>query len=362
MKIKRKIFKIIAPMILVLSLVLPVNASMNGIDVSSWQTGINTGTISADFVICKATEGTSYINPDCDRAYQQAKASGKKVGVYHFATGAGAIAEADYFVDNIQGYIGDAVLVLDWEGTAILRGPSYAKQWLDRVYQRTGVKPMIYMSNSTVHAYDWSAVVAGDYGLWNAGYYAGYTTFYGYNPSAPLIGGTGQWESAAMYQYTSSGRLSGWSGNLDLNVFYGDASAWDAYATGSGSTQVGGSTATPSSQIAVDGSCGPATVARWQEVMGTSSDGIVSGQKVPNCTTYWRPSLKSVSYGYTGSDLIRAVQSQLAAEGHYSGAIDGLMGPATIRAIQAHYGLAQDASFGPATVSALQNALNQGRF
>lgn len=360
MKIKRKILKIIMPMILVLSLSLPVNASMNGIDVSSWQTGIDTGTISADFVICKATEGTGYINPDCDRAYQQAKASGKEVGVYHFATGSGAVAEADYFVDNIQGYIGEAVLVLDWEGKAVFQGPGYAKAFLDRVYQRTGVKPMIYMSNSTIHSYDWSAVVAGDYGLWNAGYYAGYTPIYGYNPSAPLIGGTGPWENAAMYQYTSSGYLPGWSGALDLNVFYGDQTAWEAYATGRG--RVDSNPAPPVPQIAVDESCGPATVARWQEVMGTTVDGVISGQLEPNCTTYWRPNLKSVSYGGNGSELIRAVQTQLTAEGHYHGSIDGLLGPQTIQAIQAHYGLAQDASFGPATVRALQTALNQGRF
>ena len=364
MKIKRKILKIITPMLLMLSLAIPLtaNASMNGIDVSSWQTGINTRTINADFVICKATEGTGYVNPDCDRAYQQAKASGKEVGVYHFATGSGAIAEADYFVDNIQGYIGEAVLALDWEAGAVFQGPGYAKAFLDRVYQRTGVKPMIYMSNSTIHAYDWSAVVAADYGLWNAGYYAGYTPFYGYNPDAPLIGGTGPWEFAAMYQYTSSGYLSGWSGALDLNVFYGDKAAWDAYATAGGKVDTDPAPAPSIPQIAVDESCGPATVARWQEVMGTTVDGVISGQIIPNCTTYWRPNLNSVNYGGQGSELIRAVQTQLTNEGHYHGAIDGLLGPATIRGIQAHYGLTQDASFGPATVRALQTALNQGRF
>ena len=33
-----------------------------------------------------------------------------------------------------------------------------------------------------------------------------------------------------MRQYSSSGRLSGWSGNLDLNKFYGDRQAWSRYA------------------------------------------------------------------------------------------------------------------------------------
>ena len=116
--------------------------------------------------------------------------------------------------------------------------------------------------------------------------------------------------------------------------------------------------------LAIDGSCGPATVRKWQSVMSTIVDGVISGQLIPDQVTYWRPNLYDgcVTYGGYGSDLIRAVQIQLRLEGRYSGSIDGLLGPATIRGIQAHYGLAQDASFGPATVRALQTALNQGRF
>ena len=116
--------------------------------------------------------------------------------------------------------------------------------------------------------------------------------------------------------------------------------------------------------LAVDGSCGPATIRRWQEVMGTTVDGIISGQLVPDCVTYWRPNLvdSCVTYGGTGSELIRAVQRKLASEGRYSGSIDGLLGPGTIRGIQAHYGLTQDASFGPATVRALPTRLNTGWF
>ena len=35
-----------------------------------------------------------------------------------------------------------------------------------------------------------------------------------------------------MLQYTSGGYLPGWGDRLDLNVFYGDHAAWDAYAGG----------------------------------------------------------------------------------------------------------------------------------
>ena len=173
--------------------------SMNGIDISSWQTGIDLSKVPCDFVIIKATEGVTYVNPDCDRAFQQGADLGKKLGVYHFAGKNEAFAEAEYFVDHIRGYIKKAVLALDWEGNGVSRGPAWAKDWLDRVYQLTGVKPLLYMSNSTVHAYDWTSVVNGDYGLWNAGYYKGNTPM-GYNPGAPLLGGTGAWKFAALYQ------------------------------------------------------------------------------------------------------------------------------------------------------------------
>ena len=39
-----------------------------------------------------------------------------------------------------------------------------------------------------------------------------------------------------MWQWTSSGRLNGYGGNLDCNVFYGDVSTWDAYVGKSTST------------------------------------------------------------------------------------------------------------------------------
>ena len=52
--------------------------SMNGIDISNWQNGIQVNQVPCDFVICKATQGTTYVNPDCDRAYQQAKNAGKR--------------------------------------------------------------------------------------------------------------------------------------------------------------------------------------------------------------------------------------------------------------------------------------------
>lgn len=230
----KRLFKLIAPLLLAFCMVMPVSAAntrMNGIDVSNWQNGIEVDKMDMDFVITKATEGTSYVNPDCDRVYHDAVNSGKAVGVYHFASGGDALAEAKFFVDNISGYIGDAILVLDFEADAVNQGVGWAKDWMDAVYNMTGVKPLIYMSNSVIHRYDWSSVVDAGYDLWNAGYYKGYTPIYGFVSDPPLYGGLGEFANdTPLYQYTSSGRISGWSGNLDLNIFYGSIADWNAYS------------------------------------------------------------------------------------------------------------------------------------
>lgn len=229
----KKSKKMIAFFLSAMLVSIPVTASanMNGIDVSNWQRGINVSQMGdVEFVITKATEGTTYVNPDCDRVYRDAKASGKKTGVYHFARQGDAIAQAKYFVDHISGYIGQSVLVLDYESTAVDQGVGWAKDWLDAVYNMTGVKPVIYMSNSVVHRYEWSEV-AKNYSLWNAGYYAGYNTIYGFVDNPPLHYDLGEFsENTSLYQYTSSGRLNGWSGNLDLDIFYGDSADWDKLA------------------------------------------------------------------------------------------------------------------------------------
>lgn len=208
---------------------------LKGIDISHWQKGIDLGAIDVDFVIIKATEGNGYTDVMCDTFYQKAKSLGKKLGVYHFARpdlGNTAEAEADWFIKETSGYHKEAMLVLDWE-SGDLTNVAWAKAWLDRVYSKTGVKPVIYMSASVMHSADWSSVANADYGLWVANYgtndgTAQESVFDRY----PLK----YWSFYALWQYTSKGRLNGYNGNLDLNYFSGDTTAWDKYAGGSPSS------------------------------------------------------------------------------------------------------------------------------
>lgn len=199
--------------------------TLNGIDISSYQSGIDLTVVPCDFVIIKATQGTGYVNPDCDRAYQQAKRAGKLRGTYHYVGGGNAVAEADYYVNNIKGYLKDGLLAIDWEAeqNGAWGNEAYLEQLVRRVIERTGIKPLIY---SMASRYAQVAAVAKklDCGLWIAEYADMNPTGYQAHP----------WRegayACAIRQYTSTGRLNGWGGDLDLNLAYFDRDAWKRYA------------------------------------------------------------------------------------------------------------------------------------
>ena len=231
MRISKKIAGLVLSAVM-LAVPITASANMDGIDISSHQSGINVDQVAGlDFVIIKATEGQTYRNPDMSRTYQDARADGLKTGLYHYASGGNAVAEAEHFVNTVGDRVGENILVLDYEGTAVNNGVGWAMDFMDAVYNMTGVKPVIYMSRSVISRYDWTPAVNAGYKLWVAAYYRGYTPIYGFVDDPPIYGSLGEYANdTVMYQYTSTGRLSGWGGNLDLDVFYGDASDWDALA------------------------------------------------------------------------------------------------------------------------------------
>lgn len=203
---------------------------LKGIDVSNHQRGMDLSKVDCDFVIIKATEGKSYVDPSCDTFFQQALSLGKKLGVYHFANNSDNTPEqeADWFVNNTKGYIGKAIPVLDWEDN-VKSDVAWALKWLQLVEQAYGCKPLIYMSESTVNSYNWSSVANANYGLWVAKY-RDKSADYNYDMSnAGRNPAVRHWKFYALWQWTSSGRLDGYNGNLDCNVFYGDKEAWDKY-------------------------------------------------------------------------------------------------------------------------------------
>lgn len=215
--------------------------ALNGIDTSNWQSGIDLDVVPYDFVIAKATQGKTYVSPDCARQVEQARARGKLFGVYHYIDGSGAIGEADFFIDNIKNWVGEGILCLDWESNqnAAWGDEDYLRQVAQRVIDRTGIPPIIYVQKSRM-AQVKKVADALDCGLWIAQYADMKATGY---QDAPWNEGA---YSCAIRQYSSCGRLSGYSGNLDLNKAYMDAAAWKMYANPKGEASSGGATGTVS--------------------------------------------------------------------------------------------------------------------
>lgn len=223
--------------VLLLTVVPSANADMRGIDVSNWQCDIDTYALDADFVVAGATWGVGGFNNMClangvNQAanYQlgRASASGKSIGVYHYAMGRDARAEADFFVDNVKGYVGRAVLALDWESqdNPQFGNGAWVETWVRHVHDRTQVWPIVYVQASALGQL--TSFVREHCGVWVAQYASMAVT--GYQERPWLYGAYGE----AMRQYTSSGYVPGYAGRLDLNYFRGERWQWDAYAHGDG--------------------------------------------------------------------------------------------------------------------------------
>ena len=123
--------------------------NIKGIDISSWQKGINL--INAkeegyEYCIIKATEDVSYTNPEMDTQVSGAIAAGVKFGFYHFYRGKG-IDEAKYFINTIKKYKDNMSIkpVIDiesnWNYTDV-------KAFIDYVEEELNTECVIYCNKS----------------------------------------------------------------------------------------------------------------------------------------------------------------------------------------------------------------------
>ncbi|MGM0215477.1 peptidoglycan amidohydrolase family protein [Enterococcus sp. AZ109] len=122
----------------------------------------------------------------------------------------------------------------------------------------------------------------------------------------------------------------------------------------SGSQPSGGISQPQQLLLAIDGSWGPATTRRLQEVLDTAGkDGIISGQ-IRNRANR---NIPSVQFGTGGSNVIRALQNKLGV------AADGNFGPTTCRALQQRMGTIQDGEISPVSdcVKEMQRRLNENK-
>ena len=225
--------------------------SMKFIDISNWQAGLDVATVvkngSLGGVIVKATEGIGYVDKSCDKFIQQCIKNDILFGFYHFARSNNAKAEAEFFRKNTTGYEGKGIPVLDWEDD---QSVSWVNAFVERYHELTGIWPWIY-------ANPWrfkQGKVNENCGRWVAGYPKnGITDInYGIKNSLPSSYNVGL---VCAWQFSSSVRISGYNGNLDGDVFYGDKEAWKKYAGSKGSSSSGSSSSTgsSSSSVAPDG-------------------------------------------------------------------------------------------------------------
>lgn len=343
-----------------------------GVDISNHQPGLaSRGALDAvnpDFVVVMVSQGDWFTNPLWHDQLRAAYDAGRPVGVYHYVDGSGVEAEAQHFVGLVRNapdgdWNGYVMWCLDWERAEndVWGDEAYLASLVSRVQSLTGKRIMLYASSGS---YPWGVARSYGCGTWAAQYADSEATGW---DRAPWTDGT--W-SADMHQYTGTGRVAGYSSNLDLDIFYGSEADWKAYYGGaapasSPSTSYRApsrpTTADGQDILVEDGVWGSRTVARFQQVMGTPIDGVLDDDG-STCVEAFQHYLNTV-VGEHDQDVLNG-SSPLV--------VDGVDGPCTWRVFQYlvwcwhpeyvpggwSWGDWIDGVDGPATVAALQRALN----
>jgi GH25 family lysozyme M1 (1,4-beta-N-acetylmuramidase) len=195
-----------------------------GIDVSHWQGTVDWSRVAdagKAFVFLKATEDTWYVDPTYATNRSGARANGLRVGAYHFAqpdpSPGDARQEARWFIRNADPQPGDLLPVLDIETSGGLDPDeltTWSKRWVEEVRRLTGVRPLVYTSpyGWQVRFDDSTALARWGSPLWVAHW----------GVSAPTLPAQ-NWDGRGwkVWQYTSTGRVAGIRGNVDLDVLNG---------------------------------------------------------------------------------------------------------------------------------------------
>ncbi|MCW3105229.1 MAG: hypothetical protein JWO09_3669 [Bacteroidetes bacterium] len=199
---------------------------MNGIDVSHNNGTIDWAKVAAnptkiDFVYIKASEGVGYTDPMFATNAKGAKAAGLKIGFYHFASlntlndVPDAKSEADYFMSLIKSApAADLPYALDIETNKVGLDKAHVLEWINTFFAE--MKQGGY-NNTILYSYTPfldSNLPAnhnlGNIRLWLAAYVS----------PARLQLPVG-WTQYYIWQNSSTGSVSGITGNVDTNVTTG---------------------------------------------------------------------------------------------------------------------------------------------
>lgn len=206
-----------------------------GIDVSRWQENIDWKKVKAagvDYVMIRAGfrstawAGTLKTDSYVKKHYEGAKAAGLKVGFYFFSqarTVAEAKEEAKFLLELVKDWNVDLPLACDWEyfskeetprvwGLSRRRITDCVKAFCDTI-KAAGYDPMIYCARYIVQDKLYMEELA-DYALWYSDFQKKYlrSEF-----------------RVDMWQYSSSGRIDGITGPVDLNMIFLENSVFSKY-------------------------------------------------------------------------------------------------------------------------------------
>lgn len=189
---------------------------LKGIDLSGYQNQTPAG---LDFYIIKASEGNGWQDPLLNAHFNAVKAMGKNFGFYHYARpdlGNTPQAEAQWFLSLVGQHAKNCVFALDWEGNSLNYPASWALEWLEYVYKKTGVRPLFYCSTAFVNSGKYAPIAKANFGLWLAQY-----------ASAPTLDENSGWNTWAIWQYGDSQPIDGAS--YDGDLLNGNQQTWNLY-------------------------------------------------------------------------------------------------------------------------------------
>lgn len=165
----------------------------------------------------KASEGLTYSDPNFKTWRKRANAAGLRVGAYHFARPDvhpfEGYAEAKHFA-SIVGVVNRTDLrpVLDYER---LSSHGANQNWIvnfnAQVKKQLGVGPLFYTYPGLVPSLALTRPVG--YGLWLASYSRNDGTEHPFQVPAP-------WKSVVAHQFSSTCRIGGCAGPVDLSTVY----------------------------------------------------------------------------------------------------------------------------------------------
>lgn len=192
-------------------------SNIKGIDVSHYQGKINWSKVATDpqvkYCYIKATESNSYIDDCYEFNINQARKAGILAGAYHFfSPRTSPIEQLQNFISVVKLKDQDLLPLIDVETigkhTNIHTFRQNLKTFLEGVERHYGVKPLIYTGQNFFNKY-------------LAGHFSSYGFMIAkYREDEPELN-----DSKArmlMWQFTSTGRISGIHGNCDQSVFMND--------------------------------------------------------------------------------------------------------------------------------------------